>query len=127
MSLLLNYVPSFVFQPVTTEERQKYHETASVNLLKVHLSGLIVNEWELYEFSFLNGVLRMAIIFAWGLCYIILQTEDVRFAAGGSRCRQNLKVEHFMLLFGRQRQKIAPKRVAHVQHDYFSPFNQSYH
>ena len=35
--------------------------------------------------------------------------------------------ESFTLSFGRLRQKIAPKSVPHVQHDYFSSFNQSYH
>ena len=53
--------------------------------------------------------------------------ENERFIAAGSRCRQNLKYENFTPLFGRLRQKIPLKSVPHVQHDYFSSFNQSYH
>ena len=41
--------------------------------------------------------------------------------------RQNLKYENFPSSFGRLRQNIAPKSVLHVQHDYFSSFNQSNH
>ena len=47
--------------------------------------------------------------------------------AASSRCRQNLKYENFTTSFGRQRQNIAPKSVPHVQHDYFSSFNQASH
>ena len=49
-----------------------------------------------------------------------------RFTAAGSLCRQNLKYENITSLFGR-RQKISPKSVPHVQHDYFSSFKQSYY
>ena len=35
--------------------------------------------------------------------------------------------EDFMSSFGRLRQNVAPKSVPHVQHDYFSSFNQSNH
>ena len=45
--------------------------------------------------------------------------------AVGSRSPQNLKYENFTPLFGGLRQQIAPKSVPHVQHDYFSLFNQS--
>ena len=38
-----------------------------------------------------------------------------------------LKYENFTSSFGRPRQNIAPKSVLHVQHDYFSSFNQSNH
>ena len=38
---------------------------------------------------------------------------------------QNLKYENFTFSFGGLRKKIPPKRVPHVQHDYFSSFNQS--
>ena len=41
------------------------------------------------------------------------------------RCRWILKFGSFTLSFGRQRQRIVLKCVAHVQHDYFSSFNQS--
>ena len=50
-----------------------------------------------------------------------------KFTAAGSRCRQNVKYENFTSSFGRLRQNIAPKSVPHVQHDYFSSFNQSNH
>ena len=43
------------------------------------------------------------------------------------RCRLNLKYENFTSSFGWLRQNIAPKSVPHVQHDYFSSFNQSNH
>ena len=56
-----------------------------------------------------------------------VKAKNGRFTAPGSRCRQNLKYENFTSLFGRLRQKIAAKSVPHVQHDYFSLFNQSDH
>ena len=55
------------------------------------------------------------------------KAKNKRFTATGSRCRQNLKYENFTSSFGRLRQKIVPKRVPHVQHDYFSSLNQSNH
>ena len=51
--------------------------------------------------------------------------ENEKFLAVGLRCRQNLKYENFTSSFGRLRQNIAQKSVPHVQHDYFSSFNQS--
>ena len=53
------------------------------------------------------------------------KAKNEGFTAASSRCRQNLKYENFMSLFGRLRRKIPPKSVPHVQHDYFSSFNQS--
>ena len=47
------------------------------------------------------------------------------FTVASSRCRQNFKYENFTSSFGRLRQNIAPKSVLHVQHHYFSSFNQS--
>ena len=52
------------------------------------------------------------------------KAKNERLATASSRCRQNLKNENFVSSCGRLRQKIAPKSVPHVQHDYFSPFNQ---
>ena len=46
--------------------------------------------------------------------------KNKRFIAAGSRCRQNLKNENFLSSFVKLGQKIAPKSVPHVQHDYFS-------
>ena len=42
-----------------------------------------------------------------------------------SSCRQNRKCGIFTLLFWRERYRIVLKSVPHVQHDYFSSFNQS--
>ena len=56
-----------------------------------------------------------------------VKAKNERFIAAISRCRQNLKYENFTGPFGRPRQNIAPKSVAHVKHDYFSSFNQSKH
>ena len=56
-----------------------------------------------------------------------VKAKKERFTAASSRCRQNLKYENFASSFGRLRQNIAPKSVLHVQHDYFSSFNQSNH
>ena len=56
-----------------------------------------------------------------------VKAKNERFTAARSRCRQNLKYENFTSSFGRLRQNIAPKSVPHVQHDYFSSFNQSNH
>ena len=57
--------------------------------------------------------------------YVKAKTE--RFTTASFRCRQNLKYENFTWSFSRLRQNIAPKSVPHVQHDYFSSFNQSNH
>ena len=56
-----------------------------------------------------------------------VKVKKERFTAASSRCRQNLKYENFPSSFGRLRQNTAPKSVLHVQHDYFSSFNQSNH
>ena len=56
-----------------------------------------------------------------------VKAKKERFTASSSRCRQNLKYENFPSSFVRLRQNIAPKSVPHVQHDYFSSFNQSNH
>ena len=56
-----------------------------------------------------------------------IKAKNERFTAAGSRCRQNLKYENFTSSFGRLRQNIARNSVPHVQHDYFSSFNQSNH
>ena len=53
-----------------------------------------------------------------------VNANNGRFAAAGSRCRQNVKFENFMSLFCRLRQKIAAKSVPYVQHDYISLFKQ---
>ena len=53
-----------------------------------------------------------------------------------SKCRERksycclftkVKFRNFTLSFGRLRQRLEVKCVPHVQHDYFSPFNQSDH
>ena len=54
-----------------------------------------------------------------------VKAKNERFTAANWRCRQNLKYENFTSSFGRLRQNIAPKSVPHVQHDYFSSFNQA--
>ena len=56
-----------------------------------------------------------------------VKAKSERFTAASFRCRQNRKYENFTSSFGRLRQNIAPKSVPHVQHDYFSSFNQSNH
>ena len=53
--------------------------------------------------------------------------ENERFTVVCSRCRLNLKFGNFTLSFGRLRQRIVLKCVPHVQHDYFSSFNQLDH
>ena len=55
-----------------------------------------------------------------------MNTENERFTVGCSRCRQNLKFGNFTS-FDAQRQIIVLKCLLHVQHDYFSSFNQSDH
>ena len=54
-----------------------------------------------------------------------VKAKSERFSATSSRCGQNLKYENFTSSFGRLHQNIALKSVPHVQHDYFSSFNQS--
>jgi len=56
-----------------------------------------------------------------------VKAKSERFTPAGSCCRQNLKYENFTSSFGGLRQGIAPGGVQHVQHDYFSSFNQSNH
>ena len=56
-----------------------------------------------------------------------LKAKTEIFAAASSCCHQNLKYENFTSSFARPCQNIAPKSVPHVQHDYFSSFNQSNH
>ena len=56
-----------------------------------------------------------------------VKAKNERFTAASSRCCQNLKCENFTSSFGRLRQNIAPNIVPHVQHDYFSSFNQANH
>ena len=56
-----------------------------------------------------------------------VMARNKRFTAAVLRCHGNCKYENFTLLFGRLCQKIAPKCVLHLQHDYFSLFNQSNH
>ena len=53
----------------------------------------------------------------------MLKLLNKRFTDAGSRCRQHLKNENFASPFDRQRQKIIPKSVPHVQHNCF-PFFQ---
>ena len=56
-----------------------------------------------------------------------VKAKNERFNAANSRCRQSLKHENLALSFGRLGQEMAPKSLSHVQHDYFSSFNQSNH
>ena len=56
-----------------------------------------------------------------------VKAKNEKFTAATFRCRQNLKYENFTSSFGGLRQNIGPKSVPHVQHDYFSSFNQSNH
>ena len=55
----------------------------------------------------------------------IIEAENERVTAAGSRCRENLKYENLASSFSSLHQKIATKSVSHVQHDYFCSFNQS--
>ena len=54
-----------------------------------------------------------------------IKAKSERSTAASSRCCQNLKYENFTSSFGRLRQNIAAIIAPHVQHDYFSSFNQS--
>ena len=54
-----------------------------------------------------------------------VKAKNERFNAATDSCyHPNLKYENFASWFSRLRQKIGPKSVAHVKHDYFSSFNQ---
>ena len=52
-----------------------------------------------------------------------VKTENAFLIVIFLRCRQNLKFGDFTLFYG-VRQKNARKFVLHVQHEYFSFFNQ---
>ena len=54
-----------------------------------------------------------------------VKAKNERFTAADSRFRQKFKNANLASSFGGLRQKIAPKSVPHVQHDYFSSLNQS--
>ena len=69
---------------------------------------------------------RSPISFTYHECFRV-KAKNERFSVAGSCCRQNLKCENFTSLFGRLREKIAPKSVPYGQHDYYSSFNQSNH
>ena len=56
-----------------------------------------------------------------------VKAKNERFTAASSCCGHNLKYENFTSSFGRLRQTIVPQSVPHVQHDYFSSFNQWNH
>ena len=56
-----------------------------------------------------------------------VKAKTERFTAASLRCLQNFKYENFTSSFVRLRQNIASKSVLHVQHDYFSLFNQLNH
>ena len=62
-----------------------------------------------------------------GMTGFHLKTGNERFTAAYSYCPQNLKYKLFTSSFGGLHQKIAPESVPHMQHDYFSSFNQSNH
>ena len=64
---------------------------------------------------------------AWYEWFSFIKAKTERFTAASSRCRQNLKYENFTSSFSRLRKNIASKSVPHVQHHYFSLFNQSNH
>ena len=51
--------------------------------------------------------------------------ENERFTSAGLCCLQSLKFDNFTLSFDGLRQRNILKCVPHVQHDNFSPFNQS--
>ena len=51
-----------------------------------------------------------------GISAVQVNYENERFTVVCSRCRQNLKIRNFTLSFGRWRQWIVLKCVAHVQH-----------
>ena len=62
-----------------------------------------------------------------GMTGFHVKTGNKRFTAADSCCPQNLKYKLFTSSFGGLHQKIAPESVTHMQHDYFSSFNQSNH
>ena len=57
-----------------------------------------------------------------------VKAKNEWFTAVGLHCLQNHKYNNFALSFSRKCQKsIAPKGILHMQHEYFSSFNQSNH
>ena len=61
------------------------------------------------------------------LYFRLLGTKGFHVKAENERFTAAVRVENFTSLFGRLRQKIAPKGVPHVQRDYSSSLNQSIH
>ena len=56
------------------------------------------------------------------------KAKNERLIAAGWCCRPKLEGQNFTSsLFDTQTKKITPKSVPHVQHDYFTSFNQSNH
>ena len=63
--------------------------------------------------------------FKWtGISAVEVNIENERITVACSRC-ENLKFRNFTLSFSSSRQRIVLKCMPHVQHDYFSSFNQS--
>ena len=56
-----------------------------------------------------------------------VKAKNERLTAVGSHYYQNLKYENLTVLFVQLHQKIALKSEPHMQHNYFSSFNQSNH
>ena len=93
---------------------------------KIELNGRL-SVLRPYQVSHVVRNRPSVLLLAWHEWFSCKGIKNTRFIVAGSRCRQNLKYENFTSSFGRLRQKIAPKSVPHVQHDYFASSNQSFH
>ena len=89
---------------------------------------LRLNAFRFFQFDHVVQNRRRTLFLVWNKWFSCKkQTEKKRFTATGSHCYQNLMYDNFTLSFGRLCPKIALRSVLHVQHDYFSLFNQSSH
>ena len=78
----------------------------------------------IWNFSTIDMLYKMGEVFIPLITEMVLMWRQI--TATTSRPRQNLKFEMPTSSFGTLSQKIAPKSVPHVQHDFFHSFNQSY-
>ena len=82
---------------------------------------LLFCDYFLFLASFIVDMAR----FKWtGRSAVEVNIENKRITVVCSRC-ENLKFGNFTLSFSSSGQRIVLKCMTHVQHDYFSSFNQS--
>ena len=94
----------------------------SITLKHNFTLGLVFPDYSMLIMSYKIGKVHFCLL---DMNDFHLRAKNERFTAAGLHnfCCQNLKYENFTW-FGQLHQKITAKSALHVQHDYFSLFNQ---